>query len=96
MVTYMSWANFSLSLIIVFYSAYLYDKGRKVNKGMMLVNVIAGLWGVFAYGLFIFDALVYDVLSKEAIREYCIKPMVFVLFCTILGWTIRSDWRHDR
>ena len=96
MVTYMSWANLTVSLIIVFYAAYLFDRGRKINKGMMVVNVIAGLWGVFAYGLFIFDALVYDVLSKEAIREYCIKPMVFVLFCTVLAWTIRSGWRHDR
>jgi hypothetical protein len=92
----MSWINFTTALLIIGYAAYLYFHGRPINRGMMIVSLLAGLWAGIMYGLFIIDQLLYDILSPDIIRNYCIKPAIFVLLCTILAWTIRSGWRDDR
>ena len=95
MVNTMSWLNLFTSIIIVGYAGFLFFHGRRINKWMMLVSALAGLWAAVMYGLFIVDAFLWDFMDRDTIRNYCIKPAIFVLLCTILAWTIRSGWRHD-
>ncbi len=96
MLNLMSWINFFTSLAIIGYAVFLFFRGRPTNKWMMLVSMLAGLWAGVMYALFIIDQLFWDILSPDIIRNYCIKPAIFVLLCTILAWTIRSGWRDDR
>ena len=93
MVNTMSWINLLTAIAIVAYAGFLYYHGRRINRGMMIVNIVAGLWAAIMYSMFVIDQLVYDFLSPEIIRNYCIKPAIFVLLCTILAWTIRSGYR---
>ena len=95
MLNSMSIINLTVGVVIVAYSFYLIFKGRRINRWMMLLNTIAGLWAVVMYSLFVVDTLWFDILPPNVIREYCIKPAIFVLLCTVLAWSIRSGWRSD-
>ena len=95
MVNTMSWLNLLTAIIILGYAGWLFFHGRKINKWMMMVSALAGLWAFIMYGLFIVDALVWDIMDRETIRNFCIKPAIFVQLCTILAWVIKSGWRND-
>lgn len=96
MLNTMSWLNLVTSLLIVGYAGFLLVHGRPINRGMMVVSMVAGLWAAVMYGLFVIDQLWFDILAPDVIRNYCIKPAIFVLLCTILAWTIRSGCRNER
>lgn len=85
--------NLTISLCVLIYAGYLVFHGRPINRWMMVVNALAGLWASAVLGLFIFDAVVFDFLDSETIRTYCIRPVIFVLLCTVLANTIRQGWK---
>ena len=95
MFNFMSWLNLTLSFLIVGYAAFLFFRGRRINRGMMLLNVVAGLYIGTVYILLAVDQFFMDILTAEIFRVYCIKPAVFFLLCVILAWTVRSGWRDE-
>jgi hypothetical protein len=96
MLNAMSILNLTIAVAIVVYSAYQVACGRRINRWMMVLNTVAGLWASVMYILFVIDTVWFDIFPPTVIREYCIKPAIFVLLCTILAWSIRSGWRDDR
>lgn len=90
----MSILNFTIAICVLLYASYLVVHGRPINRWMMVVNALAGLWSVVVFGLFILDVAILDILDPETIRTYCIRPVIFVLLCTVLANTIRQGWKN--
>jgi hypothetical protein len=95
MLNAMSILNFTVALVVLLYGLHLALHGRKINRWMFIVSALAGLWASVMYAMFIVDQVFVDFVSGTFIREYCIKPVIFILLCTILAWLIRSGWRDD-
>ena len=91
--TFMSWAIFILSIIIVCYAGYFIVKGRRVDRGIMVWNMISGFWLMSVYLVVIYDEFLRECLTPREITVWLIRPVVFVLGFIILSNCIRIS-RH--
>ena len=96
MINPMTVLNFFTSGVLFFYAAYMLFVCRKEVKGMMLVFFMAGLWAFGVHLLVMIDQTVIDFICWQTVTNYLIRPLLFVLMCTVLGAIIRLGWRYDR
>jgi hypothetical protein len=89
----MAYANTVVALLVIILGIYYFLKGRKVDKWMMLINVLSGFWVLVAYIAIFIDAFVVDFLSPAQITCYVIRPALFVLLSTKLANIIRLGRR---
>ena len=89
----MGWANLLLSILVIVFATWEIFKGRAINRGMMIVYALAGLWSLVVYGLIVVDTVVVDIMDSSYVKNFCIRPMLFVLLCTILASVIRGGWK---
>ena len=89
-----SWCNFALSLTLIGYTVYAMVHGRKVLRGMMFWNGIAGVWLFLTYLVVIYDAFFKDILLPREVTYWLIRPLVFVLGFIILTNSIVIGRRH--
>lgn len=87
--------NLILSLAIVIYAVRLLRKGRRLDKGMYWVYLMAGLWTSSVYILYLIDLYLYDFMDRYVVRTFCFRPIIFILLCTILAALIRTGWHRD-
>lgn len=90
----MSWLSLIVSAMIIIYAGYLWFKGRSLDRGMYLIYGLAGLWAFVAYFIYAIDTYVVDILSRQDIRLFVFRPVIFVLLCVILGALIRTGWHR--
>lgn len=91
----MSIINLALSITIVAYAVMLLRKGRKLDKGMYWVYLMAGLWTSTVYALYLIDIYIYDFMDRYVVRTFCFRPIIFLLLCTVLAALIRTGWHRD-
>jgi hypothetical protein len=89
----MTYANAGLSLLIIVMGVWYAFYGRKIDRGMMWVNIIGGVWVMVAYVAIFIDALWVDFISPAEITCYVIRPAIFVLLCVMLSNIIRIGRR---
>ena len=87
--------NFIVAYVLFFYATYAYFRGRREAQSMLGVYALAGAWSVIVYTLVMIDYLLVDFMTWQVVTGYLIRPLLFILLCTILGATIRSGWRYD-
>ena len=92
----MTVVNFITSVILLVYGIYLIYRCRKEVRGMMLVFAVAGLWAFTVHSLVMWDKVVDDFMEWQLVTNYLIRPLLFVLMCTVLAAMIRMGWRYDR
>jgi hypothetical protein len=89
----MTYFNFILSLLIVFYSVYYFLVGKRLDKPVMLTNLISGLWSIVSIGLILYDRLIEDIFSEHTTR-WLISITLFTLLGTKLGNILRIGKRN--
>jgi hypothetical protein len=88
--------NFTMSIILLYYTVYLSIRCRGETRQMMLVYVGAGLWAFMVHLLVVIDAVWVDFMDWQTITLYLIRPLLFVLMCTVMAAAIKSGWRYDK
>ena len=91
----MSWAIFTLSVVMVVSSAYYFFNGRQLLRWVVFWNGIASLWLFLVYIIVIYDRCIYDILIWQDVTEWLIKPVIFILGFSLLLNTIRLGRKHD-
>jgi hypothetical protein len=89
----MTYVNAGAALLVVALGLWYAVKGRKIDRGMMVVNVISGMWLVVAYTLIFVDALWVDIITPDQITCYVIRPALFVLLAAKIANIIRIGRR---
>ena len=92
----MAYINTALSLIVIAVGVYYAIWGRKLDRPMMWVNTLAGLWVLGAYLTIIVDAFFIDILTPQEVTLYAIRPALFVLLVTKLANMIRMGRRDEK
>lgn len=87
--------NAIVSVIILGYALFLVFKGRPEIRSMMALYAVTGLWATIVHGAVLYDYLVRDFLPWQTVTLYLIKPLIFILLCTVLAAIIKSGWRYD-
>ena len=88
--------NFFLIIVTVFVSGYYLVRGRKLDRWMMAINLLASLLVSAAYGLVYYDALLVDFMTMHEVSIYLLKPVNMILICVMLANIIRIGQKHDR
>jgi hypothetical protein len=90
-----AWMNLLMAFAIVSYSTFLFFKGRKLDKWMMAINALAGLWVFIIYTILLVDTYWKDILTPQEITLYLVRPALFILLSTKLSNIIRIGRRND-
>jgi hypothetical protein len=94
-VTWLSFVNFGMVILITIVSLYFVIKGRKVDKKLMLYNFGSGIVLICFYSLIFFDALIYDFAVMKDVSTYLLKPAYFTALFTLLWNIIRIGHKDD-
>ena len=87
--------NAIISMIILGYALYIVFRGRKETRAMNILYAVVGLWATVVHGVVLYDYLIYDFLDWQFVTMFLIKPLIFVLLCTVLAAIIKNGWRYD-
>jgi hypothetical protein len=91
----LTWINFIIVWIIVFFAGYYLVHGRRIDKVMMGFNLFTALLALTFYGLFFIDAYWVDFLTKVEVSRYIIKPLILTLLCALLANILRIGRRKQ-
>ena len=94
-VTWLTFTNFGLVILITAVSLYFVLRGRQVDKKLMVYNLASGIIMVCFYSLIFWDALVQDYVTMKQVSSYLLKPMYFTALFTLLWNIIRIGHRDD-
>jgi hypothetical protein len=82
--TFMSWANAILGMVLVAVSIYSMIYGRRIFRWVIFWNGVAGAILFIAYAIVIYDRQFSDILTWQQTTEYLIKPTIFILGFVLL------------
>jgi len=85
----MAYVNTLLSMVVIIMGIWYAIYGRKIDRWMMLINVLAGFWVLCAYLAIFLDNFFIDFMSAQDVTAYAIRPALFVLLATKLANMIR-------
>jgi len=91
----MAYLNALAALSIIILGTYYARKGRRVDKWVMICNVIAGVWVLIAYSMIFYDSFIKDIFTPAEITCFVIRPAIFVLLTTKIANMIRIGRRDD-
>jgi len=80
--------NLIVALSIIALGLYYFIRGRKVDRWMVLSNLLAGVWAATTIIVIIIDRTYKDIFVEHTTR-WLISVTLFVLLCTKLGNLIR-------
>ena len=81
-----------VGLFLFVFNLVYFFRGRKANRLLSITNGISGLFVALMYATFLFDEYIYDILSEQAIRAYCMRPITIMLLGALLANTLRMRW----
>ena len=87
--------NAIVSVIIFGYALYIVFRGRRETRPMMILYAVTGVWATIVHGIVLYDYLIFDFLDWQFVTMFLIKPLIFILLCTVLAAIIKSGWRYD-
>jgi hypothetical protein len=87
--------NAAVSVAILGYALFLIFRGRREIRTMMVIYAVAGFWSTLVHGAVFYDYLITDFMAWQFVTTYLIKPLLFILLCTVLAAVIKSGWRYD-
>ena len=87
--------NAIISMIILGYSLYIVFRGRRETRSMNILYAVVGFWATFVHAVVLYDYLIWDFMEWQFVTMYLIKPLIFILLCTVLAAIIKNGWRYD-
>ncbi len=93
--TMLSWVDFTLSFVMVAIATYYLLYGRKLYRGLIILNLAVSVQFATAYILVVLDHCCLDIFSKQNVAEFLIKPLLGGMGVTILVNTFFLGRRND-
>ena len=87
--------NAIISMIILGYALYIVFRGRRETRSMNILYAVVGFWATFVHAVVLYDYLIWDFMEWQFVTMYLIKPLIFILLCTVLAAIIKNGWRYD-
>lgn len=94
-VTWLTYTNFGLAILIMAVSLYFVIRGRQIDKKLMVYNFASGVILICFYSIIFYDALIKDFFTMKQVSAYLLKPLYFFTLLTLLWNIVRIGNRDD-